>query len=43
MKETTYSDKLNEILIASHFDARNEESDDTTAKTEKKQLANSIN
>ena len=35
MKQTTYLDKLNEILSASQFEAHNEKSDDLTIKTEK--------
>ena len=35
MKQTTYSDKLNEILSSSHFEPRNGQSDDITIKTEK--------
>ena len=35
MKQTTYSDKLNEILSTSQFEPRNEESDDLTIRTEK--------
>ena len=35
MKQTTYSDKLNEILSSSQFEPRNGESDDLTIITEK--------
>ena len=35
MKQTTYSDKLNEILSSSQFEPRNGESDDVTIRTEK--------
>ena len=35
MKQTTYSDKLNEFLSSSQFEPRNEESDDLTIGTEK--------
>ena len=35
MKRTTYSNKLNEVLSANQFEARNEETDDQTIKTEK--------
>ena len=35
MKQTTYSDKLNEILSSSQFEPRNGESDDLTIRTEK--------
>ena len=35
MKQTTYSDKLNEILSSSQFEPRNGESDDLTTRTEK--------
>ena len=34
MKQTTYSDKLNEILSSSQFKPRNGESDDLTITTE---------
>ena len=32
MKETTFTDKLNEICIISQFEAHNGESDNLTAK-----------
>ena len=35
MKQTTHSDKLNEILVASQFEARNRESDARAIKMEK--------
>ena len=35
MKQTTYSDNLNEILSSSQFEPRNGESDDLTIRTEK--------
>ena len=35
MKQTTYSDKLNEILSSSQFEPRNGESDDLTIRTDK--------
>ena len=35
MKQTTYSDKLNEIMSSSQFEPRNGESDDLTIRTEK--------
>ena len=35
MKQTTYSDKLNQILSSGQFEPRNGESDDLTIRTEK--------
>ena len=35
MKETTFADKLNEIIAASRFEIHNGKSDDLTVKSEK--------
>ena len=35
MRETTYSDQLNEILSTSQFESRSVQIDDLTIKTEK--------